>query len=214
MKENNNNGRKGGGRLAGMWLALGRLKLYAILAAVLAAIIALAYIVRACSGNEVTTEVNDKIDITPTQVLEMKEIGEWEFLSVEDEEMVDTVRKGIFTDDHLVRIYYGTLRLGFDLRDAKEGWIENRNDTLFVTLPKIKLLDEDFIDEARTESFFETGTWTDKDRADMYKRAYLKMKLRCLTKENIESARTNADRQFYQMLRAMGYENVKVRFEQ
>lgn len=34
-------------------------------------------------GNEATVYVDDKIDITPTQVLAMKEIGEWEFLSIE-----------------------------------------------------------------------------------------------------------------------------------
>ena len=50
---------------------------------------------------------------TPTQITAMKEIGEWEFLVVHDEELVDTVRKGVFTDDSLIRIYYGTYALGF-----------------------------------------------------------------------------------------------------
>ena len=108
-------------------------------------------------GNEATVYVDDKIDITPTQVLAMKEIGEWEFLSIENEEMIDTVRKGFFKDDELIRIYYGTLRLGFDMSEAKADWIKADKDTLVITLPKIKLLDENFIDEARTKSFFESA---------------------------------------------------------
>lgn len=133
-----------------MWLMIGRLKLSIIFIVILVAIIASAYLVRSCRGNEATVYVDDKIDITPTQVLAMKEIGEWEFLSIENEEMIDTVRKGFFKDDELIRIYYGTLRLGFDMSEAKADWIKADKDTLVITLPKIKLLDENFIDEART----------------------------------------------------------------
>ncbi|MDY3253775.1 MAG: DUF4230 domain-containing protein, partial [Prevotella sp.] len=42
---------------------------------------------------------DSKIDITPEVVQSIKSIGEWEFLSIADEEMVDTIRKGIFIDD-------------------------------------------------------------------------------------------------------------------
>lgn len=213
MEEFNNNYRRKRSKWARMWLMIGRLKLSIIFIVILVAIIASAYLVRSCRGNEATVYVDDKIDITPTQVLAMKEIGEWEFLSIENEEMIDTVRKGFFKDDELIRIYYGTLRLGFDMSEAKSDWIKADKDTLVITLPKIKLLDENFIDEARTKSFFESGSWSDKDRADMYKRAYAKMKARCLTKENIESAQDNAKRQFTQMLKAMGFEHVNISFE-
>ena len=47
---------------------------------------------------------DNKIDITPEVIQSIKSIGEWEVLSIADEEMVDTTRKGIFSDDHLVRI--------------------------------------------------------------------------------------------------------------
>ena len=39
------------------------------------------------------------------------------------------------------------------------------------------------------------------------------MKARCLTKENIENARENAQRQFKQMLKAMGFEYVNISFD-
>ena len=53
----------------------------------------------------------------------MERIRQWEFLSVRDEELIDTVRHGFFGDDQLIRIYYGTLRLGVDLAETKEGWL-------------------------------------------------------------------------------------------
>lgn len=40
-----------------------------------------------------TIGYSDKIDDTPTIVEQMKEIGQWEFLSISDEELVDTVRR-------------------------------------------------------------------------------------------------------------------------
>lgn len=196
-----------------MWAGIGRLKLYAVLILVLLAVVAMAYLVRSCRDNSISAVVNDRINITPTQVTAMKEIGEWEFLSIEDEEMIDTVRKGIFKDDELIRIYSGTLRLGIDLREAKDDWLRLDGDTLNVVLPGIKLLDEDFIDEAKTQPFFESGAWSDKARDDMYHRAVAKMKRRCMTKENIESAENNAMKQFYQMFKAMGFDYVNVKME-
>lgn len=209
-KNNNKEGRS-------LWLAtvhgVGRIKLYAIGAIVVLVIVASAYLVRQCRGNSITAHVNDSIDITPTQVLAMEEIGEWEFLSIEDEEMVDTVRKKLFGTDELIRIYRGTLRLGIDLSETREDWVAVSGDTLRIVLPRVKLLDDDFIDEARTQPFFESGTWSDQARSDLYHRAKARMKARCLTKENIASAEDNALKQFYQMFKAMGYETVEVRFE-
>ena len=211
---NGNNGKVRKGNWAyTLMKSIGRMKLAAIVAIVLLAVISAAYLVKSCHGSSITTSLNDKIDITPTQVAAMKEIGEWEFLSIEDEEMVDTTRKGLFSSDELIRIYSGTLRLGIDLGEAKDDWLTVVGDTLTVTLPREKLLDEDFIDEAKTQSFFESGSWSDKARDDMYHRAKEKMKQRCLTKENISSAEDNAMKQFFQMFKAMGFEFVEVRFD-
>lgn len=213
MENDKNYGKRKRSLTARLFAGISRLKLYAAITILLLAVIAAAYLVRSCRNDSMTVHVDDKINLTPTQVKEMKEIGEWEFLSIEDEEMVDTTRKRLFKDDELIRIYTGTLRLGIDLAEAKDDWITTDGDTLRVTLPPIKLLDEDFIDEAKTQSFFESGSWSDKARDDMYHRAKEKMKQRCLTKENISSAKDNAMKQFFQMFKAMGFEFVEVRFD-
>ena len=153
---------------------------------------------------------DDKIDITPSQVRSIEQIGEWAFLEIDDEEIVDTVRRGFFSDDELVRIYYGTLRIGINLKEAHEGWLAVDGDTLRAILPPVRLLDNNFIDEARTRSFIETGKWTHQDRKAMYERAVQRMKSRCLTRQNYQTARENAKMQFAQMLRGMGYERVRV----
>ena len=153
---------------------------------------------------------NEKVDITPLQIRSIEQIGEWSFLEINDEELVDTVRHGFFSDDKLVRIYYGTLRLGINLKEAHEGWLAFEGDTLCAVLPPIRLLDNNFIDEARTRSFIESGKWTHQDRKAMYERAARMMRQRCLTRANYQTARSNAKAQFEQMLRSMGYEKVKV----
>ena len=165
------------------------------------------------NGNAFSIGTDDRIQITPTQIRSIERIGEWEFLSVSDEELVDTVRHGFFGDDELVRIYYGTIRLGIDLSDAQEGWIKTQGDSIQVLLPPIKLLDEDFIDEAKTKSFFESGSWNAQAREALYQKAYHAMKQRCLNAQNIRSAEDNACAQFFKILTGMGYENVRVRIQ-
>ena len=178
---------------------------------IIAAIFYFSY--RAITNASADIDVNSSIDVTPTQIESMKQIGEWEFLSISDEEMIDTLRRGFFSDDELIRIYYGTLRLGINMHKTKPHFIKMEKDTLIVTLPPIELLDENFIDEARTKAFYESGSWDDQTREDMYQRAVAKMKERCLTSANITSAQQNASRQFYQLMRSMGHENVKITFD-
>ncbi len=205
---NHNNQRSG---IRRSWSMLLKLKIGIAVAVAAIVVVAVAYLVKACSGNTVQVVVNDNIDATPLQVIAMKRIGQWEFLSVDDEEMVDTVRKGFFSDDYLTRIYYGTLRIGIDLAKTKADWVRLKGDTVVVDMPPVALLDSNFIDEARTQSFFETGKWTDQDRANLYRRAVDRMHQRCLTPENMASAENNAQRQLYSMLRAMGYKNIVIR---
>lgn len=166
--------------------------------------------------NTVSVTTEEQTTLSPTQVESIEAIGEWEFLAISNEELVDTVRRGFFGDDQLVRIYYGTLRLGINMKDVKEGWIQANagKDSIVCTLPPIRLLDNNFIDEARTRSFFEEGKWTGADRQALYDRAYAQMKKRCLTPTNIRIAQRNARQQFRDMFKAMGFPNARVEFEE
>lgn len=168
--------------------------------AVIAVTVLIAWAVYAVKGSDMGVETDNSIDSTPTIVDRIKAIGQWEFLSINDEELIDTMRTGFFSDDELVRIYYGTLRLGIDLSKCSEEWIRTEKDTIFIALPEVRLLDSIFIDEARTRSFFESGKWSNADRKAMYRQAHNAMLKRCMTPENIAIAQTNAREQIVRML--------------
>ena len=191
------------------------MKKYGIMLIVLLAVVIGGALYWLNKDNTVEVAAEEKTTLSPTLVESIEAIGQWEFLAINDEELVDTMRRGFFGDDQLVRIYYGTLRLGIDMKDVKEGWmkVDEEKDSITCTLPPIRLLDNNFIDEARTKSFFEEGKWTGADRQAMYDRAYTMMKKRCITPVNIQTAQINAKQQFREMLKAMGFNNVKIEFE-
>ncbi len=178
-----------------------------------AVIVVAAVVLRLCTAvkdDRTEVGVDNRIDVTPTLITSMKEIGEWEFLAIDDEELVDTVRKGFLKDDKLVRIYYGRLSLGINMHKADPQWVTTAGDTVTVTLPRMELLDNDFIDETRTKAFIETGDWTDADREALYRKAYGMMKRRCVTAANIKTAERNAADQLGRMLKALGVEKYKI----
>ena len=188
-------------------------KLAGILVAAIVALAVLWWLVSGISQSEVTLDVNQEIDLTPEQITSIEAIGEWEFLAIANEELVDTTRKGFFKDDHLVRIYYGTVRLGIDMKNVEPGWIQTGGDSILVTLPQPGLLDKNFIDEARTKSFFETGKWSHQDRDKLYQKAYRQMLTHCLTPANLRSARENGEALFTKMMKSIGYERVSIRWQ-
>jgi len=187
---------------------------FAIIIFCISLVIVAFFWLRSCTKNDyIELGADELIDHTPTQIQSIKAIGEWEFLSVSLEELTDTVRKGFFSDDELSRIYYGTLRLGINMHQVEPGWLETEGDSVRLTLPRVELLDRDFIDEARTKPFFETGSWKPEDREALYRQAHERMLQHGLTKENLAAAETNAREQITSLMRAMGFRNVTITFK-
>lgn len=151
---------------------------------------------------------------TPITVTSLQQIGKWEFLAIDDDEIVDTIRKGFFSNDVLTRVYHGTVRIGVDMKQMKKASItyQKRNNKLIVKLPKVGLLDKKFIDEARTDSYYESGKWSERARKELLKRAEQKMLKRCLTKQNMKNAKQNGKVAAQQLFKSIGYENVEVSF--
>jgi hypothetical protein len=88
--------------------------------------------------------------------------------------------------------------------------ISTQGDSILLSLPRITLLDRDFIDEARTKAFHESGTWTARDREALYQKARRQMLRHALTPANIKAAQNNADAQMRRMMTAMGYNNITI----
>lgn len=184
-----------------------------IAAAAVVAILLLWWLVRGIRQTEFSLEADQHIDVTPHQIESIRAIGQWEFLAISNEELVDTTRRGLFTDDHLARIYYGTIRLGIDMQQMDSTWITTQGDSITFWLPRPALLDEDFIDEARTKSFHESGRWTARDRETLYRRAQQRMLRYSLTPQNIETARKNGDVQMRRFLQSMGFQHVSIEWK-
>lgn len=177
-------------------------------------VIAGVFWLRSCTkGDYIEIGADNAIDASPTQIQSIKDIGEWEFLSVSLEELADTVRKGFFSDDELARIYYGTLRIGINMHQVEPGWLTTEGDSVSLSLPPVALLDRDFIDEARTKPFFETGTWKPEDREALYRLAHKNMLAHGLTKENLATAEDNAREQITSLMKTMGYKKVTIIFK-
>ena len=171
------------------------------------------WLIRGVQQTEISLDADQHIDITPNQIESIRAIGQWEFLAISNEELVDTIRKGIFSDDHLARIYYGTVRLGIDMQKMDSTWITTQGDSITLWLPRPALLDNNFIDEARTKSFHESGRWTARDRETLYRRAQQRMLRYSLTPQNIETARQNGDVQMRRLMQSMGFKHVNIEWK-
>ena len=189
---------------------MNKLRLLTVIAVAVCIIVVVIALMRCNATTSLHISHEGQVEITPTQIDSIRSIGQWEFLSIADEEIVDTVRHGFFGDDQLSRIYYGTLRLGLDLRTMPDDWITMDHDTVVVTIPSARLLDDDFLDEARTRSFIEEGKWSEADRAALTRKAIFLMRRRCLTPANIRRANDNAKVQIEQLIRSMGFKFVKI----
>ncbi len=187
-----------------------------LLAVIAVSVVLLRFLVKCEDDVKGKKEAKAEVQKTPILVTSLQEIGKWEFLAIEDDEIVDTIRKGILTDDALTRIYHGTVRIGVDMKQMKKAWItyQKRNDKLIVKLPKVGLLDKKFIDEANTDSYLEHGKWSEKARKELLKKAEQKMLKRCLTKQNIKNAEQNGKAAAQQLFKSLGYDNVEVSFAQ
>jgi hypothetical protein len=189
------------------------IRLILIVSGIVIAIIVLWWLIRSVRQTGINLETDQHIDITPQQIESIRAIGQWEFLAISNEELVDTTRKRLFSDDHLARIYYGTIRLGIDMQKMDSTWITTQGDSITVWLPHPTVLDNDFIDEARTKSFHESGRWTARDRETLYRRAQQRMLRYSVTPKTIEIARQNGDVQMRQLMQSMGYKHVNIQWD-
>ncbi len=180
---------------------------YVFLVAVIAAAVVL-FAYRLRSTSEINVKHTEAIGRTINHVTQIKAIGQWEALHIMCEEMVDTTEKHFFGDKNLIRIYRGTLIVGIDLADAKKGWFSAKGDTAFLRLPKVKLLSPEFIDEAKTKTFYEKGSWNERTNEALYEKARKAMLRRNLTSAQMNIAADNIRRQFEAMFLSFGYKTV------
>lgn len=160
----------------------------------------------------------ESIDTTPEEIRSIRNIRQWEFMAIETEELVEHHEPHTFGDKHLVMIYHGTLRIGIDMDEAPDDWFTpdttstTQRERASLKLPDVKLLDENFIDETRTKTFHEEGTFSSQTKLDLFDTAAQAMKARTLTHANLQAARSAAKDHFTTMFQALGYKKVTIEF--
>lgn len=169
---------------------------------------------------------NTAIANTPEEIRALRDIGQWEFLAAPCEEIIERHEAHTFGDKHLVKVFRGTLSIGIDMHKASDDWfaadttsavispgvLVEGGKAAILTLPDVELLDENFIDEARTATFHEQGTFSSKIKQELYDEAVDAMKKRILTPNNLEAARQTARDQFTRIFHALGYDKVSITF--
>ncbi len=185
-----------------------------VIVALLLALAIFMYVFKDTTFVSVGIESNDRIDETANQVTGVKKIGKWEFLSMQIEEIVDTTRsRFLISDDNLIRIYRGTIRLGVDMETLSDDWFQAKGDTAIVMMPPIIQLNKQFIDEAQTETFAESGTWDGKAREALYRKAENLMKQRLAKSDAYQQAEENGKDQMENLMHSFGYKVAVVTFD-
>lgn len=190
-------------------------KVAAFVAVGIAAVCVAVWLWKGVSEAEVSVGSDNTINVTPERIAEIRRLGQWEFLTVVDEVVVDTIRyRHIVSDDRLTCIYRGTVRLGINLDHASPDWVTNHGDTIEVRLPAPSVLDDRFIDEAATDVFYQNGKWGAYARELMYRRAAARMKADALSPENLRTVRHAAADRFTSLFLSLGAKEVTVTFDE
>ena len=164
-------------------------------------------------GDGLFAEQKQTIDSTPEEIRALRDIGQWEFLSVDTEELVEKNESSLLsTHKQLVCVYRGTLRIGIDMSDLPADWCKVQGKTVLLHLPDVGLLDNDFINDTRTTVFVEEGNWNADAKQQLRTQAAEAMKRRALSAENLSLARRNAEEQFRKLFTALGYNDVNIVF--
>ncbi|MBR2261448.1 MAG: DUF4230 domain-containing protein [Paludibacteraceae bacterium] len=159
------------------------------------------------------SEDKTKIDSTTDCITSIKEIEEWEFLTLHLEELIDTVVPKKLSECQSAKIFSGTAHLGINTKKANKSWIVLTDNKANITLPPIELLDKEIIDDTRTRTFYEKGTISATVKEKMYQNAKRRLKAKAMQKENIKMAEENAKDTFKSLFTALGYKTVKVTFK-
>lgn len=194
----------------------GKIKLAAVVVVCLIVMVAVLYMCHAAKS--VTAGHQTEVVVTPTPVNldSIRAIGQWAFLTVEMDEVVDTVDRGLFSSDRISVAYHGTLHYGINVAEARPGWVTIVGDTaVTVVLPPVKLLDDRFLDERNVKVYEgrDDMDFINKPtvRAALVRKAKAAMIRR--GRENIPEARGKAETEVRRIFSQHGYKKIVVSFE-
>jgi hypothetical protein len=181
--------------------------------AVLAVAVAVTVFWKACvpsfGERSVTVGRINITDISPTRKLKV--------LSWYKEVMVSQTRQdaGIFgyDEEQICAICPARLDLGFDLSECDSVWYVERNDSVWVTLPPVTILNRDrwLVSDAERRIPIEQGKWSAAEKKDLSTRANALMLFKCEKNDCWSKAEEQGRRTVTDILSSLGKKNISVR---
>ena len=112
-------------------------------------------------------------------------------------------------------VYPGRLDVGFDLTKCTDDWLLMREDTAYVKLPAVEILNQGgwYLDETAHQTPIEEGTWTNEDYVRLAHRANALLKRTSELENCYQMTEDNGKRVVRNLLQAMGIRFVKVEVE-
>ncbi|MBR4265570.1 MAG: DUF4230 domain-containing protein [Bacteroidales bacterium] len=161
----------------------------------------------------VKIENQEIVDVSPTVIKQLQIRKEWCFREIAMEETSEI--KGI--TGSLLKRYYGVMRLGVKLDSINENYVQfyKNEQVLTIQLPKIEVLDDNFIDETKTETLVENA-WTKFNNEELkrcFNQAKRKMIENNFTTKNIELAEDQGKTEIKRLVKSSGYSGkIEVEF--
>ena len=161
---------------------------------------------------DVTTTDNERIDSTEVVVKNIETSRQWVFLKIPVEEVVSR-EKGLIWKDNLTKKFKGQIELGLDLRMMLPGWAKYKPGDfshIELNMPPIEILNNEFLDEAASQTLIDEGSWSLEEKKLMKEEAIEKMSQQALSLHNVEAAEALARRELTEKFLKLGYKDVKV----
>ena len=191
-----------------------------VAALILMVLFLLLYLVKDTATRVYHSVFDSRSEIGHVMLTELAKTEKLTVLSLYKEVVVSQYKEvpGLFFGTNLEQIhsvYPGRLDVGFDLTKCADDWLLMREDTAYVKLPAVEILNQGgwYLDETAHQTPIEEGTWTNEDYVRLSHRANALLKRNCELDNCYQMAEENGQRVVRNLLQAMGIKFVRVEVE-
>ncbi len=182
-----------------------------------AIVLVVLFAVQQCTGlfDGVFGWFRPKTEISTVTVEDIKKIGQLKVLTINKEFLVSQYRKRGFliSDDEIHIVFDGRLDLGFDLAQCQDSCITRRGDSTFVTLPPVRILNQNEVYVGPGDVKIEDGTWTNDEMEAFKQRANAYMLYSCERDDCYRRAERMGMQTITELLRPLQTSYIEVRVE-
>ena len=195
-------------------------KRYIIVACIVLILALLVYLTKDTVTKVYHSVFDTRAEIGHVMLSELAKTEKLTVLSIYKEVVVSQYKEvpGLFYGTNLNQIhsvYPGRIDVGFDLTKCADDWLFMHEDTAYVKLPAVEILNQGgwYLDETAHQTPIEEGTWTNEDYVRLAHRANALLKRNSELENCYQMAEDNGKRVVRNLLQAMGIKFVRVEVE-